>query len=886
MKKKIISTIIYAVNLLLLSSPWITIGECGYNVFQFARMLMTDGLGKIANDAGLAEMDLTLFEFGVSVQVAALMFFSLFSVLYIVFTWRGKGDKIHFISIVLAMVVIVPEFSMSGFCFFCQNPLVTGLAMFAFLSLTLLEWPISMLLEHWDEAMIEAREYEIQDKAWKQEVKERLSFQGKYSPVFYRVVWKNFKRNWRDYVLLLVCSAVIFAFMIMGFGMQQVLAIENNNKGIGNFSGLNTILVNAMIPMGIVSVFIIILLIFYYLKCRAANYGVFLTLGMRRKTLYYFMALEFISGLLAALILGAVFGTGCLLILMNCLERLLDMEVGLSVVGFYPYLKAAGIIVLICIVSLMAARDIFIDFNVGKSTDLRAIGERLPGRFRRMMLIVGVIICSFSIIQYGKIYSHENVTLLLGLFVGTFFIFRYGMAEMLLRERKNESYLKKLLLHNQLYHKSMTNAGYITAFTIVHFCVLFYFTFQILSIVIAEDADTLYPYDIVCLAQENDQEFLEEISEKYEIEMQEYPMVRVSAYDSTEEFDYTPPQGQHIGISEATYHELKKRIDPAYKKKTLNLDAGGENIFIVHQQDKSVKAQPIEFYSFLHEPLLHIGQPIRAVDIYGVGRGKDVGYKFYEIAGEESGSLIGAFRQGLRENIIVFSDEYFNEIQDKWKTTHIYYGEPIENEVERIEGFNINQGITRLVLINILEEDTGNLLQDMKEFEDRHLEEEASIYTWPQLNGVYDFSVSYHYEKDEAVKNLQTERIMKITMNALVIALFLIMNILLIAIKVLSEREQDKKRADFLACMGMREKDIRLLLGKELLRYYHFLPLISAALFALFFTVVTFHVRMYTSMDIQNYLCYMIPLWLGYIFATTIIVTCISRSNIYHLRSF
>ena len=47
--------------------------------------------------------------------------------------------------------------------------------------------------------------------------------------------------------------------------------------------------------------------------------------------------------------------------------------------------------------------------------------------------------------------------------------------------------------------------------------------------------------------------------------MTEYPALRVSAYDGTEKKENTrvgePIQGQHIGISESTYHALKKKIE-------------------------------------------------------------------------------------------------------------------------------------------------------------------------------------------------------------------------------------------------------------------------------------------------------------------------------------
>ena len=45
------------------------------------------------------------------------------------------------------------------------------------------------------------------------------------------------------------------------------------------------------------------------------------------------------------------------------------------------------------------------------------------------------------------------------------------------------------------------------------------------------------------------------------------------------------------------------------------------------------------------------------------------------VAGEEIGSLIGCFRQGNLENLVVFSDVYFEEAREMWKYTNIYTGD-------------------------------------------------------------------------------------------------------------------------------------------------------------------------------------------------------------------
>ena len=583
-----------------------------------------------------------------------------------------------------------------------------------------------------------------------------------------------------------------------------------------------------------------------------------------------------ISVFLISLILGSLFGTiGIAGIAANS-EKLLGITITFSEVGIKPYFYAVLVIVFICVISVMAARDIFVDFKVGRATDLRAIGEWLPMDFRKILIGIGLILCGFGMIRYGNHLNFENEILLFVFFLGLFLMIRYGMAEYLLKERKTPTYLKKLLAHNQLFHKSKTNAGYLWVLIVIQFCVLFYFSFQMISANIAEDAEELYPYDVVCLAGENDAEFFENLKEKYEVEMFEYPALRISTYDSTEEVESKtkPIQGQHIAISESTYHALKQYQDADYEPEDLGLDAEGKYIHIVYQQDKSVKGQPLSFYGSRKKPLFHIGQPCRGFDILGFSRAgnENVTYQFYQVKSEEIGSLMGVFRQGTRENLVVFSDEYFETAKELWKTTNILTSDRIENEEERINGLTIYQGVTKLVLINGKEEEMEQIAAEMDIFEENHLAEEDLVYRALSGSGVYDSSVSYHYMKTDAVSNLATERLMKITMNGLVIVLFFVMNLMLVLIKMLSEMDLNKKRAEFLNCMGMYRKDRIRLIRKEIFEYFYLLPTSVAAGLAVIFTALVFHARMYTKADIFAYLKMMLPMWGVYLIAMSVIM--------------
>ena len=455
-----------------------------------------------------------------------------------------------------------------------------------------------------------------------------------------------------------------------------------------------------------------------------------------------------------------------------------------------------------------------------------------------------------------------------------FIVIRYGFAEYLLRSRRKKKYIHRAVIESQLFHKSKTASGYILALVIMQVCMLFYFSFQVISPSITEDEDTIFPYELVCIADDEDQDIFTELLEEYDVTSFAVPMVRVTNYDTTEKWEArgeVSPQGQHIGISETTYHALKKKLDPDYEAKDLGLDVEGEVVYIVHQQDKSIKAQPVDFYGTANKPILMTGQPTTGdIELARLSRNhSDTAFRYRKIAGEEIENLTGAFRQGLRENIIVFSDEYFEVAKDMWEIIDINSG--ILTTSDYYKNFYSDFGMTRkgpttLVLFEKIPDDKMEVVEQyMQEFKERHADDEA-----------YDASVSSCYFKQDGINNLETERFMKQVMNTLVIAIFFIMNIVLVAIKMLSELDSNRRRADFLTCMGMYKKNRDKLIIKEILVDHHLIPLIISMIVALAFTFIVFHARIYQVADIQNYLKLMVPMWAGYILGSTVVIGILS----------
>jgi hypothetical protein len=295
------------------------------------------------------------------------------------------------------------------------------------------------------------------------------------------------------------------------------------------------------------------------------------------------------------------------------------------------------------------------------------------------------------------------------------------------------------------------------------------------------------------------------------------------------------PQGQQIGISESTYRALNKNLGNT-NVENLTWDHDEEEIYVIYQQDKSVKAHPIDYFMERVRPYIHIGQPVL---IYSwTERGQIFPQR--TVLGSKIGILTGAVRQGEHENIVVFSDRYFKTIQDDWKKTEYNSGTKL-NENDAIEGLTIHHWPTQLVLMNVKKTDQETVNRAMKKFQERH-----------QFDEKFDSDVKSYYWKVEQVDKVRTERIMNITVSGLILCILVIAAFIILYLHIEAEMEEKQRRNTFLQCMGMHRKE-RLKLIRTEIRSNIWIPFIMGTAVAGGLTVVIWKLREYSAQDCLNY---------------------------------
>ncbi|MCB6954060.1 hypothetical protein L0N22_06760 [Dorea longicatena] len=347
----------------------------------------------------------------------------------------------------------------------------------------------------------------------------------------------------------------------------------------------------------------------------------------------------------------------------------------------------------------------------------------------------------------------------------------------------------------------------------------------------------MYSYDFMCIADRADDKIFEKIKEKYHATVVEYPMVRVANADKTEHSEGRGEvviQGQQIGISELTYYKLKKAIDPSYKKKSLKLDKNGKKVYIVHQQDRSTKAQPLDWYYNKKLPDLHIGLPCEYCDH------ADHETTYYEkiVAGEEISSLTGCYSTPKCENLVVFSDEYFEKAKNEWKDTDVLTGYKVEryNAIYGDEGEPyIVEGPTKLVLIQTDEKYMDQIDRELESKEEKH-----------KYIGNYDSTVKFHYSSKTAILDMKTERAVKALICIYIILTLSVLNWIMLYAMHEMEKKEKTEREQFLIFMGM-DKDERKKMNRREWYVYWIIPTIILVISTAFFMKDTMVARMYTE---------------------------------------
>ena len=627
------------------------------------------------------------------------------------------------------------------------------------------------------------------EQAEKEEKKRREAFPGRYGSEFYRVIFKNFRANIRDFLLFLAGAVLTMTVLLVIWGMEQgcggirLLGASALQQQIA--SSLKQLLPVFML----LAVLMLSLIISGYLRTRMKNYSMYIALGIRNKTLIRIIGLEYGTCILTALAAGILLGLGTLKI------------IGVTMSGKLLRILPAAMLcyLLVVLISTLVNYHIFEFKNVLRYNRSSA-NEPVPRYGTGVMMGIGLFVMLGSLGLFARRGSGEDLYILAGLIAG-FGLFLYGAATRLLKKRVARLQVTEtgLLTILPWRNRFRTNVRFLFLLTALQILLFGIFLPRLAAQGIPPEKTV--PYDYTAMVYDTDLPDLQGL--KKEGALQELPMLRATtplgADISWLKKDYRTvlwPQGQHIAVSESSYRMLCRQAGKTPRK--LNLSEDGHRVHIVMQQNAASEAHNLEWYSGGGGNLFRLGQPLVAYDRNQVTRT----YIPHDATYERT-NLVGALHAGNQENILVLSDSFFRSVYSKKREAR--------DPSASIPPSAVKEGPDRLVLIR-LKKDGAESRKDVESVLGRIQKRHSS-------DRQYDESIRTWYSVAKAEKNNGaavgfTRRMEEMTAVGLVL-----MVLFTFCIRYSLAGAEQRKEYRLLGTLGMNDREQEKLFSREARTY-------------------------------------------------------------------
>lgn len=702
---------------------------------------------------------------------------------------------------------------------------------------TVIEFIVRLYFESRVELREQQEEIKEREKKEREEKTRRLEFQGKYTSSFYKIIYKNFRYNVKHYVLLIVSGVMAFTSLFVMFGMEQVLHQIHTDELLFIGEGLQKIIVDAMPFVVVINAVLMGLSFLYYMRNKLHTDSIFVTLGIRQKAMVQILIMEYIGSLICSIVVGLIAGN----VIIIFLKGILSAKLGVAFIGHIScatYLWVLGSFILISLLSAAVNYEVYLSIMRAEGEITRLKKDRIPRRFLKQILVISILLMGIAVILFSKRSWGEDITLVYIFVIGIWLLLLSVAAQVIHKRIMEKRYYHSHMLHLTpfiyCFKKSIIN---ISILTMIHFLILAVFMTPVISGMSAKPLEALYPYDFVCMASSDDVNYFKDLETQYHLEMQNYKMLRMTTVQGDEMSigatfnngfqSVLWPQGQHVAISETVYKELRETL--GMESKNLKLD--NEKVHLVYQQDSSFRAHPFDWYLEKSRPNIRVGQPL---DEY-VWVEREELYPSYDVQSEEVEILTGMFGRGKQENIIVLSDNFFEQLS---KQSQEEYGEA---------------GITELYLINAVDNNEKQVKDALESFRDKH-----------KSDSRWDSEIQPCYDKSQMLQDAKTERFMRIVVNTFLVIMLTVCAAYILYIKFSFDAEDIKHRYQMLHYLGIRENEKKDFLRKEMNPFIR-IPLLCGIVFAIIFIGITFGIRMYSLAEMFEFIKWGILLWGAYI---------------------
>ena len=510
-----------------------------------------------------------------------------------------------------------------------------------------------------------------------------------------KIFFETLKHKLGHYLLVIFCGILMVSTIYVSY------AFSDSIEGIIN--GQNSGIVEEMYTFinfqetYILLFILMVLVIISYIRKKSYDYVLLDTMGLKKKHRYMFIGFEYagiiFSSVTGGLILGKILAECAKTVLQNIFYNTITTEVN------YGFVALRNTLVISCEVFGI----LFIVFDeviacLGMDA-LLTVGKKngKPLKKRPKILLLGIFLTLIGLISllfyWGKISkSIPTVFLNAGMCLLMISLAGYYFVRL---NKKEKKYYKRITWLENWYHRFFYNIN--MSFVVAAFLVIIITDFSIKlldNLPITEPKN--YPYDLVWMANTDDEEFLNHLTDDEGVQLRKVPCARVTTTDIAE----------HMGIPASTYEKWTGK----------SLDLKDNEIFVVYQRERFERNKVGIGYN-TKNPLIYIGKARADLWLYikevAVPKVQCFTEKF-KVVGTEDRILTGVFGSETCEHIIVFSDEYYqkNCVKADGANMAVMMNIPenYDKVVEEIKAYAQDHS-----QINYFDADNGNLIYEKKE---------------------------------------------------------------------------------------------------------------------------------------------------------------------------
>ena len=520
-----------------------------------------------------------------------------------------------------------------------------------------------------------------------------------------------------------------------------------------------------------------------YIDFKAKHMELFIQLGIRKKTFLIMLIEEFSLCALAGVLIGGSLG--------------LLITRAFTSIGWALLLYTGLIILAMAFHQEKILR--LIQFRPREQTK----PDRPNYRWTPLFLLIGLLALIITFWWFHRRKSAETLLVISTLIIALWGLF-LGIGGFYVKRRREKITL--MLSRNDLFYRFHKSINVLMLVSLLQVLITGIFlprvvTFQQTAV------DNLFPYDVVAKVKSTEFQQVETSLNQEKALWKSYPFFPVTSVDGDPEwevFGTVRPvmfiQGQHIGVSETTYQQLRQAND--LEKQPLHLKKGQWHV--VYQQAISIRGQPIDWDPQSVRPRLRIGTPLESYNTANV----DVIFPMRTIKSQERLILTGMFQRGLQENILVVADEEFATLSKKDQPNQLFL---IHGDKKIAHALNfLNQ----------------NYVDDKR----------------------WDDTIEPVYEKTQRKSNVVAENYLQVLLLIFTIVICIFMSVGLIVAKFESEETRLIERRRLLDQLGMRQKEQRSVLKRQV-GFFTVLPLAVGFLLSLGFIGIMGRLRFFSMSE-------------------------------------